>query len=320
MKPVNQRERNQKIGRFFIIYSGMMLLFLLLLYCSFAIIPKLSSEQQHITSVEIKNFIQGTEGLEKTVRELNDQPQLDEVTLAPVYSNLNQLEAQYSDTVYRTVLVSYRTMVGQLVNAKQNGDPELNLLDKRHQQLLAANNKLRKDIAGIKPRPVPPVGPTPVPTPKPQGGGGNNPMVASQEWGPYYPKLLKGSGYFEEANPNTKFNIWFTAEGRSLVLHVYYEVSHNRTSGNGLDSRVEAKEVVYTAPEGFEVDPASLPIKDSFVHSYWDKTYEDETVTSQDGLLTCRVKGKAEPKIGDLKGSQLSVRLNRPVPLKLAKM
>ena len=316
MELTNQQIRSQKIGQFALLYGSIVILLLLILYFSARYIPSLYHRQQQMNKQEMESFVLDADKIHKQVDKLDAAPVLNESLLDTTYALINQLKGNYPDSVYQKVLMSYQTMIGQLDNAKKHGDPELNTLDQQQQQLISKKNALLVAIG--KTKPVPGSTPPPnknTPPPPPSKGG----TVAAQDWGPYYPKLLKGDGSFGDATPYIKVNLWLTADENVVTMHVYFEASFNQFSSSGIDSKIETQEVLYMAPAGTKIDPSTLPIKDGFVYAYRDKTNDDETVTSPDGTFTCQMKGNTLYPIGDPKSSQLKIKLNHPLIIGLIK-
>ncbi|GAB3717829.1 hypothetical protein GCM10027592_60250 [Spirosoma flavus] len=313
-------------------YTILLLLLGICCYVSFWLLPayanKTTANVSQNTSPQLVQadavFMSSLDSLSHRLAVLESSPTIKPEQQQAVRRQIDLLSVTFPDSVHQAVLQSYYALLSQLAISRSKGDTELVKLDQQLGQLRLGVDQLKTKIAQKKLN-VPSAQvaradqePELVATEKTAAVNRSaTSVVKAQNLGTFIPKLEKGSGYFESANPNIKFIIWFEVEANKLVLNINFSASVRPTTSTGIDSRVATQKVLFIAPPGSSIDPASVPSSDKWEYSYFDNSEEEETLTSEDGLLTCRLVGKSTQRVGDPGGTQLSVQLNRSIPVKL---
>ena len=327
MKPLNQEERNLHIRRFWLTYLSLCLLMVGVLWLSVKIIPDIAQSRQTLAASEVKGFLAETDQTDKMVQNLETQPTLSDVALKPFYDKTAQVKTAYPKPVFSSIINSYELVVNELDNAKDKGGTDLQELYVKKQKLLtdkatflaqieAAKRAKAKEKAEEKKKEGG-GGEKPVPLPPPVVAAG--PAIMPRVIGPFKLTKVRGGGDFSSNPVYVKVRVWLKNQGSAVALQVSFEGTELQNSSPTM-GKITASEAIYNAPEGSTVAEVLVPTGD-WRHSYTHEAGNDQTFTTPDGLFTfiTKIHTAGQDIENASGGSQLTVKLNRKLSIKLQK-
>lgn len=321
MDIINRQERNLSIRNFILTYIGFGVLLVLLLFYSLKRIPELDSKNQKLAESEIQGMLAENKNIETIITGLEAQPVLNDGSLQPFYDKVAAAKAKFPQPVFGAVAGSHESVVVELSNLKNNADAEVQDLVKEKQELLNKKNQLVADIAAAKKKSAPASTPkAALPPPPPVAATNLTTSVSLAEVGPVKLRKIRGSGDFGSNDVSIRIlvSLVVSNDGTKLSMRVKFtadDLSSNGTMGSG--TRMEE---IYRAPNGYVIDPSSLP-KAVWFYNYTDRNTSDETYDSPDGLLSFTVKGSTPGQDTDNPsgGSAVLVTMNKKLPIRLIK-
>ncbi|MBO0932461.1 hypothetical protein [Fibrella aquatilis] len=319
MKPENHTERRRRQLRFGLSYLMLLGLLALCSWVSFRTIPALSDAQQSQSAGRLAMYRNQLTRTDLHLAALSKGTPIDAPWLRTFFGQADALDGQFTDPTFRTTTLSYRRLVAEYEDGKQNGDPELQQLAAQRTELQtkqaglqAALGSLNKAIAAVA------GGGGGAPPPPPPTGKATNlhPAIFTGHYGPFKPLLVRGSGEFGGSNPqvNASAQVIVVDEAR-VILSVYFEVGDNSTF-----AKTTERYELYTAPPGLRITAISAPQNTPWRINYTDRTQLDDLFSVADGLFTFQVQANTPGlDVGGPGGSALTIKLNRPIRIDLAK-
>lgn len=327
MKPLNQDDRNTRIKRFWLTYFSLCLLIIGVLWLSVKIIPDIAQSRQTLAASEVKGFLAETDQTDKMVQNLETQPTLSDAALKPFYDKTAQVKTAYPKPVFSSIVNSYELVVNELDNAKDKGGTDLQELYIKKQKLLTDKATFLAQIEAAKRTKLIAKaeekkkegggGEKPVPPPPPVAAAG--PAIMPRTLGPFKLAKVRGGGDFSSNPVYVKVRVWLKNQGSAVALQVSFEGTELQNSSPTM-GKITASEAIYNSPEGSAVAEVLVPTGD-WRHSYTHEAGNDQTFTTPDGLFTFITKIHTPNQ--DIEnasgGSQLMVKLNRKLSIKLQK-
>lgn len=320
MKPENYAERNRRQLRFGLSYLLLLGLLALCSWVSFRTIPALSNAQQSQSAGRLASYRKQLTRTDLHLAALSTGTPIDQPWLRTFFGQADALDGQFTDPAFQTTTLSYRRLVAEYEDGKQNGDPELQQLAAQRTELQAkqlglqtALGSLNKAIAAVAGG----GGGAPPPPPPPGGKATNlHPAIFTGYYGPFKPLLVRGSGEFGSNSPqvNASAQVVVVDEQR-VILSIYFEVGDNSTF-----AKTTERYELYTAPPGLRITAISAPQNTPWRINYTDRTQQDDQFSVADGLFTFQIQANTPGlDIGGPAGSALTIKLNRPIRIDLAK-
>jgi len=322
MDIINRQERNLSIRNFILTYIGFGALLVLLLFYSLKRIPELDSKNQKLAESEIQGMLAENKNIEAIITGLEAQPVLNDGSLQPFYDKVAAAKAKFPQPVFGAVAGSHESVIVELSNLKNNTDAEVQDLVKEKQELLNKKNQLAADIAAAKKKSAPAPAPkAALPPPPPVAAANPTSLVPLAEVGPVKLRKIRGSGDFgnNEVSVRILASLIISNDGTKLSMRVKFD-ANDLSSTNGTMGSGTRMETIYVAPNGYVIDPSSLP-KAVWSYNYTDRNTSDETYDSPDGLLSFTVKGSTPGQDTDNPsgGSAVLVTMNKKLSIRLIK-
>ncbi|MEZ0540565.1 hypothetical protein [Fibrella arboris] len=320
MKPENYPERIHRQRQFVLTY----LLFLgVLAWCgwvSFHTIPVLSDARLSQSAQRLATYRTQLAQTDTHLSALSQGVPMDDRWLSAFFGQADALDQQFNEAIFLQTTRSYRRLIAEYEDGQQHGDPELQQLSAQRTDLAAKQVGLQTALVGLN-RTIAGAagggGGTPPPPPPPASKGTNlHPVIFTGHYGPFKPLLVRGSGEFSTTNPTVNASAQLIIVGeRQVTLSLYFELSDNSTF-----AKTTERYEIYTAPPGFHITSVSAPQNTPWRINYVDKDQQEDQFPFADGLFTFQIQAKTQDlDIGGLNGSSLTVKLNRPIRIDLAR-
>ena len=319
MKPENYAERNRRQRRFSLAYVLLLGLLALCSWVSFRTIPALADARQSQSAGRLATYRRQLVRTDLHLAALSNGTPLDESWLSTFFGQANALDGQYTEAPFQTTTLSYRRLVAEYEDGRQNGDPELQQLAAQRTELQAKQLGLQNALGSLN-RAIAAAagGGGAAPPPPPAAGKAANlhPAIFTGFYGPFRPLLVRGSGEFGPNSPQVNASAQLViVEEQRIVLSVYYEVGDNSTF-----AKTSERYEIYAAPPGLRITAMSAPQNTPWRINYTDRTQQDDQFSVADGLFTFQFQANtAGLDVGGPGGSALTIRLNRPIRIDLAK-
>ena len=319
MKPENHAERSQRQRRFVFTYVVLLGLLGLCSWVSFRTIPRLANAQQNQSAGRLATYRKQLVRTDLHLAALNNGTPLDQPWLSTFFGQADALDGQYTEGPFLNTTLSYRRLVAEYEDGRQNGDPELQQLAAQRTELETKQLGLQTALGGLN-RAIAAAagggGGTP-PPPAPASKATNmHPAIFTGYYGPFKPLLVRGSGEFGGNSPQVNASAQLVVvEEQRIVLSVYFEVSDNNTF-----AKTTERYELYAAPPGLRITAISAPQNTPWRINYTDRTQQDDQFSVADGLFVFQVQANTPGlDIGGPGGSSLTIKLNRPIRIDLAK-
>ena len=321
MRPENYAERTQRQRRFVFTYAVLLGLLGVCSWVSFRTIPSLANAQQSQSAGRLATYRRQLLRTDLHLTALNNGTPLDQPWLSTFFGQADALDGQYTEAPFLNTTLSYRRLVAEYEDGRQNGDPELQQLSAQRTDLQAKQSGLQTALGGLS-RAIAAAaagggGGGDPPPPPPVGKATNmHPTIFAGHYGPFKPLLVRGSGEFGGNNPQVNASAQLVVVGEQrIVLSVYYEVGDNSTF-----AKTTERYEIYAAPPGLRITAISAPQNVPWRINYTDRTQQDDQFLVADGLFTFQFQANTPGlDVGGPGGSALTIKLNRPIRIDLAK-
>ncbi|MEZ0485634.1 hypothetical protein [Fibrella aquatica] len=319
MKAENYTDRKRRQFRFGLTYLALLSLLGLCSWASFRTIPALADEQHSESAGRLATYRTQLTRTDIHLSVLSSGAPIDEPWLSTFFGQADALDQQFSEGPFVSTTRSYRRLVAEYEDGRQNGDPELQQLsaqrtdlETKQMGLQAALGSLNRAIAAAAGG-----GGGAAPPPAPARNNANmHPAIFTGHFGPFKPLLVRGSGEFGSNDPQVNASAQvIVVDERQVILSVYFEVSDNSTFAKTTE-RFE----LYTAPPGLRIATISAPKNTPWRINYTDRTQQEDRFPAGDGLFMFQVQANTPGlDVGGPGGSSLTIRLNRPIRMELVK-
>ncbi|WP_375443579.1 hypothetical protein [uncultured Fibrella sp.] len=319
MKPENYAERNRRQFQFSLVYLALLCLIALCCWVSFRTIPALADEQLSQSAGRLATYRKQLTRTDLHLAALSQGAPIDEPWLSTFFGQADALDQQFTETPFLSATRSYRRLVAEYEDGRQNGDPELQQLSAQRSDLETKQVGLQTALGGLnKAIAVAASGGGSAPPPPPSGGGkatNMHPAIFTGHYGPFKPLLVRGSGEFGGNSPQVNVSAQvIVVDEKQVILSLYFEVGDNNTF-----AKTTERYELYSAPAGLRITAISAPQNTPWRINYVDKDQQENQFMVADGLFTFQVQANTSAlDVGGPGGSSLTVKLNRPIRIDLA--
>ncbi|MBO0950443.1 hypothetical protein [Fibrella forsythiae] len=320
MKPENHAERNRRQLQFGLTYLALLVLLALSSWVSFRIIPALADAQLNQSAGRLATYRKQLTRTDLHLAALGQGAPIDEPWLSTFFGQADALDQQFSEGVFQNTTRSYRRLVAEYEDGRQNGDPELQQLAAQRTDLQTKQAGLQTAVADLN-RAIAVVassgGGGGAPPPPPAGKAPNmHPAIFTGHFGPFKPLLVRGSGEFGSNNPQVNVSAQVVLLGeRQVILSIYFDIGDNSTF-----AKTTERYELYTAPPGTHITAISVPLNTPWRVNYTDTNQREDQFAVADGLFTFQLQASTPSlDVGGAGGSSLTVKLNRPIRIDLAR-
>ncbi|MBO0936702.1 hypothetical protein J2I47_09115 [Fibrella sp. HMF5335] len=320
MKPENYTERTRRQLRFGLSYFTLLTLLALCSWVSFRTIPTLADKQKMQSAGRLATYRQQLTRTDLHLAALNQGTPIDQPWLRTFFSQADALDGQFTEPTFLNATLSYRRLVAEYEDGLQNQDPELQQLAAQRTDLQAKQLGLQTALAGLNKAIAAAAGggagAPPAPPPAESKATNLHPAIFTGYFGPFKPLLVRGSGEFGNNSPlvNASAQVIVVDEKR-IILSVYFEVGDNNTF-----AKTTERYELYAAPPGLRITAVSAPQNTPWRINYTDRTQQDDQFSVADGLFTFQLQANTPGlDVGGPGGSSLTIKLNRPIRIDLAK-
>lgn len=318
MKPENYTERSRRQLQFSLVYLALLCLLALCCWVSFRTIPALADHQLSQSKGRLATYRQQLNQTDRHLTALSQGGAIDEPWLSTFFGQADALDQQFTETPFLSTTRSYRRLVAEYEDGRQNGDPELQQLSAQRTDLETKQAGLQTAVVSLN-RAIAVAssggGSAPPPPPPASKGVNLHPAIFTGHFGPFKPLLVRGSGEFGANTPQVNASAQVIVVGeQQVILSVYFEVGDNSTF-----AKITERYELYTAPPGLRITAISVPQSTPWRVNYTDRTQQEDQFPIADGLFTLQVQASTPGlDVGGPGGSSLTVKLNRPIRIDLA--
>lgn len=156
MKPINAAQRNATILRFSLCYIFMILLIAFLLYFSMIEIPKKQSDLAAVTNEQVEKLIHHTNDADTLVIQIQKATDVKAEALAPLFKWTNDLQNNYRQPFYQSIITSYVDLFNEIVKSKAgdttliSAKAKMSALQKENLVLMEENSKFEAKLDEAK--------------------------------------------------------------------------------------------------------------------------------------------------------------------------
>lgn len=321
MKPENYAERTRHQLRFSVFYLALLGLLAICSWVSFRTIPTLTEAQQSQSAERLVLYRNQLSRADAHLAALSNGTPMNEPWLSAFFVQADALDHDFTDVPFQITTRSYRRLVAEYEDGQQNGDPELQQLSAQRTDLVGKQTDLKSALVDLN-RAIAAVGSVSEkkalpPPPLPSGKALNlHPAIFTGHYGPFKPLLVRGSGEFGPNSPQVNVSAQvIVIDEKQVILSMYFEVGDNSTF-----AKTTERYELYAAPPGLRITAISAPQNTPWRISYADRNQQEDQFTVADGLFTLQIQASTPGlDVGGANGSSLTVRLNRPIRIDLAR-